>query len=302
MPSPKSSPAAQSANAAASAASWSSSERWGRGVQKRLGVGIGPGRAGRKASREPVDGVVEPVLRHDAVDQPHRPGFLGAETLAEIGHLEAPLHADGARQGIGRGPIRADPYVAIGEGEESVLMRHREVAGGHQAHAEPRHRAVHGGDRRFRHRPDRLDRRVHPVNEGLETGPPFLPVRHLVEPRPEDRDVAAGHEVVSGAPDHDASDVLVRRRRLGHDVKCVRHVAVDRVEGFGPAERYRAHAVRDGCIDGIVRRTDHVGSSREVSGTGREDGMYGAATPAAKTFFDRVRSGVGCRPGDFPSP
>ena len=253
----------------------------GRGVEQRLRVRIGARRARGEASGKPVDRRFERVLGHDAVDQPHRLRLLRAETLAEIGHLEAALQTDGARQRIGRGPVGADADMAVGEGEEGVFVRYREVARGHQAQTETRHRAVHGGDDRFRHGPDRLDRGMDPVDEGFEAAPPFFRVRNLVEPGTEHRDIAASHEVVAGAPDRDAPDFLVRRRRFGHGTKRVRHVAVDRVQGLGPRQRQPAHAVRDGGVDGIVRRADHVGSSPEVSGTGRTGGMYEAGVSAA---------------------
>ena len=149
------------------------------------------------------------------------------------------------------------------------------------------------------------------VDEGLETAPPFVRIRNLLQPGPEDRDIAAGHEVVSGAPDDDAPYRLVRRRRLGHGLKRVRHLAVDSVQGLGPRERNRAYAVRDGGVDGIVGRADHVGSSREVSGRGRADGMYEAEEPAARAGPFRLEGSGGssdcgtfargCRPEDTPA-
>ena len=111
---------------------------------------------------------------------------------------------------------------------------------------------MHGGEDRFRHFAQRLNGGVDTVDEGLEAAPPFLRVRNLGEPGPEHRDVSTGHEMVARPPDRDAPDLLVRCRRFGHDMKRVRHISIDRVQGFGPREDYRAYAVRDGGVDGIV--------------------------------------------------
>lgn len=96
-----------------------------------------------------VDGRVELVVLHHGVDESQLERLPGLETRADQSHGEGPL-ASHARLDEGVHHQRVEAALHLGGEEPRPGSRHRQVAGGDQAHAAGHGRALDAGDDRQR--------------------------------------------------------------------------------------------------------------------------------------------------------
>src|SRR5882672_3366152 len=144
--------------------------------------------------------------------------------------------------------VRAGADVGVGKREFGLRRRNRQVRGAHQAESSAGNGAVHAGQNRLAHPPQRQKREMHlppPMHDQL---------REFMQMRMEYRHVATGHE--GGA--FSAHDYGPHRRiilhRLRNRPQLLHHLAVHRVQhlrtveqdgGYTPLHRQqddRAHA------------------------------------------------------------
>jgi hypothetical protein len=212
--------------------------------------------------------------------------------VAEQGHLHGPLDADGARQVKARRAVRRDADVAVGEGEEGVFRRDHQVAGGGQRDPGPGGGAANLGDYRLGHAAHREHDRMEVVNPLQEIAADLAPVMageilvHVL-------DVAAGHEVIARALEHDAAYRLVGLDLVKGIVQQAAHFHRQRVARLGPV-----HGQGGDASDGLYFEIGHGFSSRfgfpgtrlMIGGKGSTPGRRGRSIGAGRATTRQTRS------------
>ena len=147
------------------------------------------------------------------------------------------LHAHRAWQMPGRAAVRAGAKVAVGEGENTALLRNDEIAAEHQAESGTGDRTFDGTDNRHWQGLHVIDDDMDTAQDRIEPGAGrVFVVAEFLKLALEALDVTSGHEVIPGTCEDDAADVFCISEGAG-DVDQRRYdIVVDGIQAIGPVD------------------------------------------------------------------